>query len=84
MSSLERAALMDAIDRLPAQQEEEIGNPDDWALIGVRLIAEDADTPNKTGDAIRQILEAKTVAEIDATRRSEELPQVDGGVERDR
>lgn len=73
MSSLERAALMDAVDRLPAQQEEEIGNPDDWSLIGVRLIAEPADTPDKTGDAPRQVLEAKTVAEIDAPWRGEEI-----------
>jgi hypothetical protein len=40
MTSLERAALVDAVDRLPAQSEEEIYDPGNWALIGVRL-AED-------------------------------------------
>lgn len=37
MTPLERAALMDAIDRLPAQDEEEVYDPGNWALIGVRL-----------------------------------------------
>jgi hypothetical protein len=46
MTPLERAALMDAVDRLPAQTEEEVGDPGNWALIGVRL-AEDRATPAK-------------------------------------
>jgi hypothetical protein len=37
MTPLERAALMDAVDRLPAQTEEEVYDPGNWALIGVRL-----------------------------------------------
>lgn len=44
MTSLERAALLDAIDRLPAENEEEIGDPGQWAFIGVRLAEEPAAT----------------------------------------
>jgi hypothetical protein len=40
MAPLERAALLDAIDRLPAENEEEIGDPGHWAFIGVRLADE--------------------------------------------
>jgi hypothetical protein len=40
MTALERAALIDAVDRLPARNEEEIYDAGNWALIGVRL-AED-------------------------------------------
>jgi hypothetical protein len=40
MTPLERAALLDAIDRLPAESEEEFWDPGNWALIGIRL-AED-------------------------------------------
>lgn len=70
MSALERAALMDAIDRLPAQDEEEVGSPDDWALIGVRLIAEAVDTPQQSDEALRQVLDASTAAEMNAPWRA--------------
>lgn len=40
MTQLEKAALMDAVDRLPSEQEEEVGDPGHWALIGVRLADE--------------------------------------------
>lgn len=42
MSPLERAALLDAIDRLPAENEEDIGDPGHWAFIGVRVADEPA------------------------------------------
>jgi hypothetical protein len=38
MSSMERAAIVDAIDRLPGDSEETFGNPGDWQLIGVHLV----------------------------------------------
>jgi len=40
MSPIERAAVVDAIDRLPADSEETFGNPGDWQLIGVHLVEE--------------------------------------------
>jgi hypothetical protein len=40
MTSLQRAALVDALDRLPIQAEEEIYDPGNWALIGVPLVDE--------------------------------------------
>lgn len=40
MTPLQRAALLDALDRLPAESEEEIYDPGNWALIGIPL-AED-------------------------------------------
>ncbi|MEX1357429.1 MAG: hypothetical protein WD981_02285 [Gaiellaceae bacterium] len=43
MTPLERAALMDAVDRLPAQAEEEVSDPGNWALIGVRLAENEAE-----------------------------------------
>jgi hypothetical protein len=50
MTSLERAALLDAIDRLPAETEEEVGDPGHWAFIGVRLADEPApvSTPSES------------------------------------
>lgn len=44
LSLLERAALVDALDRLPATTEEEIYDPGNWSLIGIPL-AEDPLTP---------------------------------------
>lgn len=41
MTALERAALLDALDRLPSQSEEEVPDPGNWALIGVRLAEND-------------------------------------------
>jgi hypothetical protein len=38
MAPLERAALVDALDRLPIQAEEEIYDPGNWALIGLGLL----------------------------------------------
>ncbi len=37
MTPLQRAALLDALDRLPIQAEEEIYNAGNWALIGISL-----------------------------------------------
>lgn len=45
MSPIERAALVDAIDRLPSQTEEEVGDVGHWYLIGVPL-TEDVLTVN--------------------------------------
>jgi hypothetical protein len=38
MTPLQRAALLDALDRLPIQAEEEIYDPGNWALIGISLL----------------------------------------------
>lgn len=37
MTPLERAALLDAIDRLPSESEEEVGHIANWQLIGMPL-----------------------------------------------
>jgi hypothetical protein len=46
MMPLERAALMDALDRLPSESEEQVGDPGNWAFIGIRL-ADDLSTPGR-------------------------------------
>jgi hypothetical protein len=48
MSVLERAALMDAIDRLPAEAEEEVGVLGNWSFIGIPL----ADDPVDVDDVL--------------------------------
>ncbi len=40
MTPLQRAALLDALDRLPIQAEEEIYDPGNWALIGISLLGD--------------------------------------------
>jgi len=48
MTPLERAALVDALHRLPAEHEEEIYDPGNWALIGLPL----ADDPLTAEDVV--------------------------------
>lgn len=51
MTSLERAALLDALDRLPMETEEQVHDPGNWALIGVHLAEEPARrTTSGTGE----------------------------------
>ena len=38
LNPLERAAVLDAIDRLPFESEEQFGDRGDWELIGVHLM----------------------------------------------
>ncbi len=49
MTPLQRAALVDALDRLPAESEEEIYDPGNWALIGIPL----ADDPLTPADVVK-------------------------------
>jgi hypothetical protein len=48
MTPLERAALLDAIDRLPSETEEEVGQIGHWQLIGMPL----ADDPLVVEDVV--------------------------------
>ena len=38
LTPLERAAVLDTIDRLPFESEEQFGDRGDWELIGVHLM----------------------------------------------
>ena len=49
MTTIERAAVLDAIDRLPGDSEEQFGNPNDWQLIGVYLVEQ----PLTVDDVVR-------------------------------
>jgi hypothetical protein len=48
MSPLQRAALVDALHRLPTESEDEIYDPGNWALIGVPL----SDEPLTADDVV--------------------------------
>ena len=50
MTPLQRAALVDALDRLPTESEEAISDVNNWALIGIRL----ADDPLTTKDVLSE------------------------------
>jgi hypothetical protein len=50
MTPLQRAAVVDALDRLPAESEEEIYDPGNWSLIGMPL----ADDPLTAADVIKR------------------------------
>jgi len=50
MTPLQRAAVVDAIDRLPFEEEEEAGDAGNWALIGIHL----AEDPVGVEDVLRQ------------------------------
>jgi len=40
MTPVERAALLDAVNRLPSSSEEQCGGPEDWSFVGVRLLVD--------------------------------------------
>jgi hypothetical protein len=51
MTALERAALMDALEMVPASYEEELHDPGNWALIGIRLAEEPPPDPAEGSEA---------------------------------
>jgi hypothetical protein len=64
MSALERAALMDAIDRLPGETEEEIGDLGNWSLIGFPLADDPVDVGEARGNSPLMLIEIPQVSAV--------------------